>query len=95
MSENTGRYPGGKARAKERWEILTRHVRPVALQCLRSGHQGEAWSFYRSTFAWHLSLRTIKVSVRISVCRPLSSSAGTGYRAGRGVVMLGDDLSTA
>ena len=60
MSEKHERYPGGKARAKERWEILTRHVRPVAVQCLRSGRQGEAWSFYRSTFAWHLSLRRLK-----------------------------------
>lgn len=60
VSEKHECYPGGKARAKERWEILTRHVRPVALQCLRSGRQREAWSFYRSTFAWHLSLRRLK-----------------------------------
>lgn len=60
MSEKHGRYPGGNVRAKERWEILTRHVRPVALQCLRSGRQREAWSFYRSTFAWHVSLRRLK-----------------------------------
>ena len=60
MSEKQQRYPGGKARARERWEILTRHVRPVALQCLGSGRQREAWGFYCSTFAWHLSLRRLK-----------------------------------
>jgi glycosyltransferase involved in cell wall biosynthesis len=59
-SEKCGCYPGGKVRAKERWEILTRHVRPVALECLRRGNQADAWSFYYSTFAWHLSLRRLK-----------------------------------
>ena len=59
-SEKCERYPGGKARAKERREILTRHVRPVALECLRRGRQREAWSFYRATFAWHLSLGRLK-----------------------------------
>ena len=60
LSEKHARYPGGKSRARERWEILTRHVRPVALECLRRKKQREAWSFYRSTFAWHLSLRRLK-----------------------------------
>lgn len=60
MSEKCERYPGGKARARERREILTRHVRPVALECLRRGHQSEAWNFYYSTFAWNLSLGRLK-----------------------------------
>lgn len=60
ISERGDRYPGGKARARERREILTRHVRPVALECLRRGHQGEAWRFYSSTFAWHLSLGRLR-----------------------------------
>lgn len=55
-SEKCGRYPGGAVRAKERWEVVTRHVRPVALGCARKGYQGEAWNFYRSTFAWNVSL---------------------------------------
>lgn len=60
LSERRERYPGGKVRARERREILTRHVRPVALECLRHGRQREAWGFYRSTFGWHLSLRRLK-----------------------------------
>lgn len=63
LSEQRARYPGGRSRARERWEILTRHVRPVALECLRRKRQSEAWSFYRSTFAWHLSLRRLKYLV--------------------------------
>lgn len=63
LSEQRAGYPGGESRARERWEILTRHVRPVALECLRRKKQREAWSFYRSTFAWHLSLRRLKYLV--------------------------------
>jgi glycosyltransferase involved in cell wall biosynthesis len=59
-SEKCGCYPGGKVRARERWEIVTRHVRPVALECLRRGNQADAWGFYYSTFAWHLSLGRLK-----------------------------------
>lgn len=58
--EKCGGYPGGTARARERRQILTRHVRPVALDCARRGHQGEAWHFYCSTFAWNLSLGRLK-----------------------------------
>jgi glycosyltransferase involved in cell wall biosynthesis len=60
ISEKRDRYPGGKARARERRAILTRHVRPVALDCLRRGYQREAWSFYYSTFIWNLSLGRLK-----------------------------------
>lgn len=59
-SEKCDRYPGGEARAKERREILTRHVRPVALEFLRRGHQSQAWNFYYSTFAWNLALGRLK-----------------------------------
>jgi glycosyltransferase involved in cell wall biosynthesis len=55
-AENGERYPGGRARARERREILTRHMRPVALECLREGNWREAWRLYVSTFAWNLSL---------------------------------------
>ena len=58
--EKAGIYPGGRARAKQRQEILTRHARPVALECLRRGFQGDAWRLYLSTFAWNLSLRRWK-----------------------------------
>lgn len=55
-SENGGRYPGGPQRALERWQILTRQVRPVALECLQRGMRREAWDLYRDTFRWHLRL---------------------------------------
>jgi hypothetical protein len=59
-AERGGRYPGGKARAKDRRRILTRHIRPVTLGCLRQGLRREAWRLYVSTFAWNASLGRIK-----------------------------------
>ena len=55
-SEQSGCYPGGESRAQERWRILTRHVRPMALACLRAGRASEGWRLYRATFSWHMAL---------------------------------------
>jgi len=55
-AENSGAYPGGRNRRRERREILTRHIRPVTLECLRAGRRREAWQLYRATFGWHLRL---------------------------------------
>ncbi len=54
--EEMGAYPGGKARRRERLEILTRHIRPFTLECLRGGAISQGWDVYRKTFAWHLAL---------------------------------------
>ena len=54
--ERTGAYPGGTARRRERLEILTRHLRPFTLECLRGGAISQGWDVYRQTFAWHLAL---------------------------------------
>jgi glycosyltransferase involved in cell wall biosynthesis len=55
-AESSGGYPGGEARAPERWRILTRHARPVILRCLQNGQRAEAWRMYRATFRWHAAL---------------------------------------
>jgi glycosyltransferase involved in cell wall biosynthesis len=59
-AEQEGRYPGGKTREMERLRILLRHVRPVALGCLRQGLWREAWRMYISTFKWNTLLGRIK-----------------------------------
>lgn len=56
-NEREGRYPGGAPRARERWNILTRHIRPVAKACLRNRKRAEAWEFYRASFKWHVAVR--------------------------------------
>jgi cellulose synthase/poly-beta-1,6-N-acetylglucosamine synthase-like glycosyltransferase len=54
--ERGGIYPGGHARQKERRRILTSHLRPVTLDCLRQGFGADAWALYRASFGWHVAL---------------------------------------
>ena len=53
--ETAGAYPGGTARQRERHRILTRHIRPFTLACLRAGAIAKGWNLYRKTFAWHVA----------------------------------------
>jgi len=55
--EQQGGYPGGEGRRRERWEILTRHIRPFTLACLKDRAIRRGWNLYRRTLAWHLALR--------------------------------------
>jgi glycosyltransferase involved in cell wall biosynthesis len=55
-NEQQGVYPGGKMRRVDRRKIITRHVRPWALTFKRMGEWQTAWSLYKSTFVWNLSL---------------------------------------
>jgi hypothetical protein len=59
-AESSGQYPGGEVRAKARHEIITRHVRPVILECLERGEWRAAWRLYADTFGWHVSLHRWK-----------------------------------
>jgi glycosyltransferase involved in cell wall biosynthesis len=52
--EKNGKYPGRRRRANERRRILTRHARPVSLDCLRAGLRFDAWRLYLRTFSWHV-----------------------------------------
>jgi GT2 family glycosyltransferase len=51
--ERSGAYPGHAARALERRRIITRHVRPITMLCLRRGRHATAGELYRSTFSWN------------------------------------------
>lgn len=61
--EVEGRYPGGKARKWERWQLLSRAVRPVAFACLRAGLRKQAWSIYRKAFRMNLRLVRLRFLV--------------------------------
>ncbi|MEO3707156.1 glycosyltransferase family 2 protein [Trichormus azollae] len=56
QQEKQNQYPGGKIREKERLEILTRHIRPVSLNCLHENEVHKGWQLYKETFLWHLVL---------------------------------------
>ena len=58
--EQDDRYPGGRARARERRMILTRQCRPVMLTCIAEGFGADAWKIYLSTWLWHLSLGRVR-----------------------------------
>jgi hypothetical protein len=59
-SERSGRYPGGQVRRRERRRILTRHIRPVTLSCLRQGLRRDAWGLYFATFASNAALGRLR-----------------------------------
>lgn len=54
--EESGAYPGGAARRRERREILTRSIRPFTMECLNRRAVSTGWELYRRTFGWHLAL---------------------------------------
>ena len=58
--EIEGLYPGGAERQKERWELLTRMLRPIALASLKAGHDDQAWHLYRRSFAMNARLRRLR-----------------------------------
>jgi glycosyltransferase involved in cell wall biosynthesis len=55
-NEKNGVYPGGKSRARERWHILSRQIRPVAVAALENRRPDAAWEIYKTTFWWHVAL---------------------------------------
>ena len=59
-AEKEKRYPGGPLRAKQRRLILTRHIRPISVECLRQGRRREGWELYKATLSWNLGLRKWK-----------------------------------
>jgi glycosyl transferase family 2 len=58
--EASGLYPGGKVRQMERWKLLSRMVRPVAVSCLKAGLAREAWRLYRQSFLMNARLGRLR-----------------------------------
>ncbi|TVP61469.1 MAG: glycosyltransferase family 2 protein [Nodularia sp. (in: Bacteria)] len=60
QQEKQGQYPGENNRQGERLEILTRHIRPVSIACLRQVELQQAWFLYKETILWHILLLRIR-----------------------------------
>lgn len=59
--ETSGAYPGGPGRASERRSIITRHARPVALECLKSkADRKMGISIYWKIFWWNVRDRRLR-----------------------------------
>jgi glycosyltransferase involved in cell wall biosynthesis len=56
LKEQAGKYPGGYDRQRERWQIITWHIRPASLGCLKEGNLRDAIWLYRQSLWWHISL---------------------------------------
>jgi len=66
-TEKSRHYPGGKARASERWRIISRHIRPHILNLARAGKALDAlWFFFRTT-PWHLKTMRWKFLLAVPV----------------------------
>ena len=72
--ERAGRYPGGAERRRQRLDMLTRHVRPVSLDCVRQGRFIDAWRLYLRSLRWHLRLGRVRYLIGF-VIRALVAAA--------------------
>jgi glycosyltransferase involved in cell wall biosynthesis len=48
--EAEGRYPGGRERRRQRWQLLGRMIRPIALSGVKAGLGAEPWRLYWRSF---------------------------------------------
>lgn len=70
--EKAQQYPGNLQQKRQRIDIITRHIRPVSIACLRQNDIQDAWNLYAATFWWHLRLKRIKYIVAFWVIALLS-----------------------
>ena len=71
--EESGDYPGGTARRRERRRIIARHLRPLCLACLKSGQRADGWSLYRRTLRWHLAAGNVRFALAFPVLAAASA----------------------
>lgn len=60
LREQARKYPGGIERQRERWEIITWHLRPASLGRLREGDLSGAWWIFWRSLRWQISSRRFR-----------------------------------
>jgi glycosyltransferase involved in cell wall biosynthesis len=76
--EKAGQYPGGSERMWSRRFLMTRVVRTISLQCLRSKYFAQGMKIYQQTFFWHICLCRIKYLVGFPLAYLLERSRNHG-----------------
>jgi glycosyltransferase involved in cell wall biosynthesis len=59
-SEQRGRYPGGRERQIDRIRVITRHLRPFSVACVRAMRIRHGLSLYVDSLWWHFRLGRYK-----------------------------------
>jgi glycosyltransferase involved in cell wall biosynthesis len=67
LREQAGKYPGGYARRRERWQILTWHLRPATMGRVHEGDISGAWWLYRKSFLWQIASRRFRYILALPV----------------------------
>ncbi|MEM9186224.1 MAG: glycosyltransferase family A protein [Planctomycetota bacterium] len=70
--ERAGRYPGGRARKRERMINILARARGVTAGALRWGFPGVAWRVYAATFAWSVRLGRLRYLAAVPAMLPLA-----------------------
>ena len=78
--EMARKYPGGQERSSERLSIITRHLRPVSLLCLKTGRLAEAWNIYWRSFSWNLRLARLRYLTAFPLVALLRHLKGERHR---------------
>jgi glycosyltransferase involved in cell wall biosynthesis len=63
--EQSGRFPGGPIRKRERRRIISRFARSWAITALKEGRSRTAWSIYFQTLRWHVEARRLRFLLAI------------------------------
>ena len=67
LREQAGKYPGGRARRRERWQILAWHLRPASLGRLREGDLSGAWWIFCNSFLWQMASRRFRYILAFTI----------------------------
>jgi Glycosyl transferase family 2 len=84
FEEKLSRFPGGERRRRERLELITRSVRPPALEAVRQNQLWSALQLYFKTFCWHVRLRRWKFLLALPLLVLVSPAKQILRRGARG-----------
>jgi glycosyltransferase involved in cell wall biosynthesis len=82
--ERTNRFPGGPRRSRERSAIISRHIRPFAIESARCGDFWTALRYYRAVFGEALASRRFRFLMGLPILAAQGLIRKTASRLSRG-----------